>query len=61
MQETQTSVVAYVAPVAGAAGKTLVPIGKTVDSSDDLARLMIVTSYAGTRTVRVYASEWRYQ
>ena len=33
------------------------PIGKLVDSSDDLARLMIVTSYAGTRTVKVYASD----
>ena len=46
----------YVAPVARAAGKTF-PIGKLVDSADDLARLMIVTSYAGTRTVKVYASD----
>ena len=46
----------YVAPVAGAAGNTF-SIGKTVDSADDLARLMIVTSYAGTKTVKVYASD----
>ena len=45
----------YVAPVAGAMGNTF-SIGKTVDSADDLARLMIVTSYAGTKTVKVYAS-----
>ena len=31
------------------------PIGKVVDSPDDLARLMIVTQYAGTKMVRVYA------
>ena len=30
-------------------------IGKTLDSSDDMARLMIVTDYAGTNMVRVYA------
>ena len=29
-------------------------IGKVVDSSDDLARLMIVTQYAGSKTVKVY-------
>ena len=32
------------------------PIGKLVDSADDMARLMIVTQYAGTDTVKVYAS-----
>ena len=32
------------------------PIGKTVDSSDDMARLMLVThKYAGSKTVKVYA------
>ena len=30
-------------------------IGKLVDSADDLARLMIVTQYAGTNSVKVYA------
>ena len=31
-------------------------IGKVVDSSDDMARLMIVTQYAGTKSVKVYAT-----
>ena len=31
-------------------------IGKVVDSPDDMARLMIVTQYAGTKSVKVYAS-----
>ena len=30
-------------------------IGKTLDSSDDMARLMLVTDYAGTNMVKVYA------
>ena len=33
-----------------------VKLGKTVDSPDDMARLMIVTAYAGTKTVKVYAT-----
>ncbi len=37
------------------AGRTF-PIGKTLDSSDDKARLMLVTAYAGTETVKVYAN-----
>ena len=32
-----------------------IDIGKTVDSADDMARLAIVTQYAGSRTVKVYA------
>ena len=32
-------------------------LGKTVDSADDMARLMIVTQYAGSDTVKVYASD----
>ena len=32
-----------------------VTIGKTVDSSDDMARLMLVTHYAGSKSVKVYA------
>ena len=32
-----------------------VTIGKTVDSADDTARLAIVTSYAGSKTVKVFA------
>ena len=48
--------VAYVAPVAAAADR-MFAIGKLVDSADDTARLMIVTQYAGTKTVRVYAED----
>ena len=29
-------------------------IGKTLDSSDDTARLMLITQYAGTKTAYVY-------
>ena len=32
-----------------------ITIGKTVDSADDTARLAIITSYAGSKTVRVFA------
>ena len=45
----------FVAPVAGAAERTLT-IGKLVDSADDTARLLIITQYAGTDTVNVYES-----
>ena len=51
-----TPVVAYVAPVVSAAQRPF-PIGKLVDSADDTARLMIVTHYAGTNTVKVFASD----
>ena len=47
--------VAYVAPVVNAAERSMLTIGKKVDSADDTARLMIVTQYAGTKTVKVYA------
>ena len=50
--------ITYVAPEAGAMARPFA-IGKTVDSPDDLARLMIVTQYvtqyADSRTVKVYA------
>ena len=46
--------VAYVAPVVNAAERAIPAIGKTVDSADDTARLMIVTHYAGTNKVKVY-------
>ena len=47
-------------PVEGVAHKQAVEartlaIGKVVDSSNDMARLMIVTQYAGTKSVKVYA------
>ena len=48
--------VAYKGPTAGVAVTTFA-IGKTVDSADDLARLMIVTHYEGSKTVKVYASD----
>ena len=51
-----TPAIAYVAPVANAEGREIPAIGKTVDSADDTARLMIVTHYAGTNTVKVYAA-----
>ena len=44
----------FMSPVANAAARTF-PIGKLVDEANDMARLMIVTSYAGTKTVRVFA------
>ena len=47
--------VAYVAPTASVGERTF-DIGKVVDSADDMARLMIVTQYAGSKTVNVYAS-----
>ena len=47
----------YKAPVAGAADVTFPASARLVDSADDTARLMIVTQYAGTDTVKVYASE----
>ena len=48
------------AAVAGVAHKQAVAprpltIGKVVDSADDLARLMIITKYDGTRSVKVYS------
>ena len=49
-------VVKFVAPVAGAAERPFA-IGKLVDSADDMARLMIVTQYAGSKTVKVFASD----
>ena len=45
----------YEAPTAGAAARTF-DIGKVVDSPDDMARLMIVTQYAGSKTVKVFAN-----
>ena len=33
-------------------------IGRTIDTSDDTARLMLVTHYAGTKMVSVYSQAW---
>ena len=38
-----------------AVAKRDLTIGKTLDSDDDMARLMLVTHYAGTNSVKVYA------
>ena len=41
-------------PYRQAAAERTFPIGKTLDSSDDMARLMTITHYAGTNTVRPF-------
>ena len=46
----------YKSPVVNADARTF-GIGKLVDSADDTARLMIITQYAGTMTVKVFASD----
>ena len=53
-EDIQTDATEYKSPVADAAARPL-GIGKTVDSADDMARLRIVTKYASTQTVRVFA------
>ena len=50
---SKTATLAYKAPKAFALARTF-EIGKTLDSSDDMARLMLVTKYAGTRTVKIF-------
>ena len=45
----------YKSPVVNAEARTF-GIGKLVDSDDDTARLMIVTQYAGTTTVKVFGA-----
>ena len=47
----QTAVMAYRQEVVARE----LTIGKVVDSADDMARLMIVTQYAGTKMARVYS------
>ena len=53
-ENADTDAIEYKAPVADAATRPLT-IGKTVDSDDDTARLRIVTKYASTQTVKVFA------
>ena len=48
-----TAASAAVAYKQGVAARNLT-IGRTLDTSDDMARLMLVTHYAGTKMVRVY-------
>ena len=52
----ETPAVVGVAHVQAVAMRMLT-IGKTLDSDDDMARLMLVTHYAGTNSVKVYAKE----
>ena len=51
---TGTDATEYKSPVANAAMRPLT-IGKTVDSDDDAARLRIVTKFASTQSVKVFA------
>ncbi len=44
-------------PYRQAAAARTFAIGKALDSSDDMARLMLVTDYAGTNMVNVYAAQ----
>ena len=53
-EEVETSVKAI--PYRQAAAERTFAIGKTLDSSDDMARLMLVTDYAGMNMVKVYAA-----
>ena len=46
----------YKSPMVNADSRTF-GIGKLVDSADDTARLMIITQYAGTMTVKVFGSD----
>ena len=56
-EDADTDAIDYKAPVANAAARPSLTIGKTVDSDDDTARLRIVTKYASTQTVNVFARE----
>ena len=46
----------YVSPMVNAAQRDNLEIGKVVDSADDMARLQIITGYASTKSVKVYAA-----
>ncbi len=46
----------YVSPKVNAEMRDDLKIGKKVDSADDMARLQIITAYASTRSVKVYAA-----
>ena len=52
----ETAAVVGVAHKQAVAPRTFA-IGKVVDSADDMARLMIVTQYDGTKSVKVYAHQ----
>ena len=52
---TQADETAAATPYQQTAAARTFAIGKTLDSSDDMARLMIVTDYAGRNMVRVFA------
>ena len=52
-----TGMIEYKSPMVNAEARSDLEIGKVVDSADDMARLQIITAYAGTRMVRVYATD----
>ena len=47
---------AYTSPMVNAEARTDLKIGKELDTSDDMARLRLITHHAGTKTEPVYAS-----
>ena len=55
--------VKYKSPMVNAAMRDDLKIGKVVDSADDMVRLQIITAYAGTQSVKVFAidaaADWR--
>ena len=53
---TVTDETADAVPYKQAAAARTFAIGKTLDSSDDMARLMLVTDYAGTEMVKVFSA-----
>lgn len=52
---TEGDETAKAVPYKQAAAERMFAIGKTLDSSDDMARLMIVTDYAGLKMVKVFS------
>ena len=55
-EDPSTAALEYKAPKVNAAERDDLEIGKEVDSADDMARLRIITAYASTTSVRVYAA-----
>ena len=55
IDETEADTAVDGNPYRQAAAARTYAIGKTLDSADDMARLMIVTHYPGTNMVRVFS------
>ena len=51
---SRTDATVYKSPMVNAASRGTVKIGKELDTSDDMARVLLVTHHAGTKTVQVY-------